>query len=154
MSSESTARTPPTPSLLATMSPSKLLSRTRLKLIASMFKQMCDAVATCHEDGVYHRDIKPDNLLFDTSTHHVVIGDFGLAVTPDELAYRRSLTKKGQMEFVGTLEYMSREVWIDGLYSEASDMFAAGCVLFEGHLARVSFLHLPIFYMLTVSPTT
>ncbi|GJE95002.1 hypothetical protein PsYK624_111800 [Phanerochaete sordida] len=63
MSSESTARTPPTPSLLATMSPSKLLSRTRLKLIASMFKQMCDAVATCHEGGVYHRDIKPENFI-------------------------------------------------------------------------------------------
>ncbi|EKM53963.1 uncharacterized protein PHACADRAFT_257482 [Phanerochaete carnosa HHB-10118-sp] len=63
MSSESTARTPPTPSLLATMSPTKLLSRTRLKLIASMFKQMCDAVAACHERGIFHRDIKPENFI-------------------------------------------------------------------------------------------
>ena len=63
LSSESTARTPPTPSLLATMSPNKLLSRTRLKLIASMFKQMCDAVAACHERGVFHRDIKPENFI-------------------------------------------------------------------------------------------
>ena len=45
------------------MSPNKLLSRTRLKLIASMFKQMCDAVAACHERGVFHRDIKPENFI-------------------------------------------------------------------------------------------
>lgn len=63
MASESSARTPPTPSLLATMSPNKLLSRTRLKLISSMFKQMCDAVAACHERGVFHRDIKPENFI-------------------------------------------------------------------------------------------
>ena len=62
-SSDSTARTPPTPSLLSTLSPSKLLSRTRLKLIASMFGQMCDAVAVCHERGVFHRDIKPENFI-------------------------------------------------------------------------------------------
>lgn len=63
MSSAETSRTPPTPSLLSNLSPSKLLSRTRLKLIASMFSQMCDAVATCHERGVFHRDIKPENFI-------------------------------------------------------------------------------------------
>lgn len=57
------ARTPPTPSLLSNLSPGKLLSRTRLKLIASMFGQMCDAVASCHDVGVFHRDIKPENFI-------------------------------------------------------------------------------------------
>lgn len=46
-----TAHTPPTPSLLSSFHPSQLLSQSRLKLIASMFSQMCDAVevspATC-----------------------------------------------------------------------------------------------------------
>jgi serine/threonine protein kinase len=63
VSSIETSRTPPTPSLLSNLSPTKLLSRTRLKLIASMFSQMCDAVATCHERGVFHRDIKPENFI-------------------------------------------------------------------------------------------
>lgn len=56
-------RPPPTPLLLSTHSQSHLLSRPRLQLIASMFKQMCDAVAACHEHGVYHRDIKPENFI-------------------------------------------------------------------------------------------
>ena len=28
-----------------------------------MFGQMCDAVAVCHERGVFHRDIKPENFI-------------------------------------------------------------------------------------------
>ena len=38
--------TPPTPSLLSSFHPQQLLSYGRLRLIASMFAQMCDAVAT------------------------------------------------------------------------------------------------------------
>jgi serine/threonine protein kinase len=56
-------RTPPTPSLLSSLAPHQLLSRTRLKLIASMFGQMCDAVAACHDVQVFHRDIKPENFI-------------------------------------------------------------------------------------------
>ncbi|THH01120.1 hypothetical protein EW026_g1511 [Hermanssonia centrifuga] len=74
--SEGTARTPPTPSLLSNLSPSKLLSRTRLRLIASMFGQMCDAVAVCHERGVFHRDIKPENFIV-TDGWSEVVGENG-----------------------------------------------------------------------------
>ncbi|KAF7790426.1 hypothetical protein EIP86_001381 [Pleurotus ostreatoroseus] len=73
ISSEISARTPPTPSLLSNLSPSKLLSRTRLKLIASMFGQMCDAVAVCHERGVFHRDIKPENFIVTDGWHDVPV---------------------------------------------------------------------------------
>jgi serine/threonine protein kinase len=59
----SSSRTPPTPSLLSNMHPSQLLSRNRLRLIASMFSQMCEAVAACHDQQVFHRDIKPENFI-------------------------------------------------------------------------------------------
>ena len=62
-SPEATSSTPPTPSLLSTSRPSRLLSYTRLRLIASMFAQMCDAVAACHDQNVFHRDIKPENFI-------------------------------------------------------------------------------------------
>lgn len=55
--------TPPTPGLLSSLHPSQLLSHTRLRLIASMFAQMCEAVATCHDASVFHRDIKPENFI-------------------------------------------------------------------------------------------
>ncbi|WVQ80412.1 hypothetical protein IAT38_002517 [Cryptococcus sp. DSM 104549] len=58
-----TSHTPPTPSLLSAFSANTLLSQRRLRLIASMFSQMCEAVAVCHDAGVSHRDIKPENFI-------------------------------------------------------------------------------------------
>lgn len=57
------AQTPPTPSLLSAFSANTLLRADRLRLIASMFAQMCEAVAVCHDIGVSHRDIKPENFI-------------------------------------------------------------------------------------------
>ena len=82
--------TPPTPGLLSSLHPSQLLSHTRLRLIASMFAQMCEAVATCHDVSVFHRDIKPENFLVtdgwalnNDGTHErkvvVKLSDFGLS---------------------------------------------------------------------------
>ncbi|KAJ7647525.1 kinase-like domain-containing protein [Roridomyces roridus] len=88
------SHTPPTPSLLSTMNPSQLLSRTRLRLISSMFSQMCEAVAACHAQQVFHRDIKPENFIV-TDGYIEVDGrrerkvivkltDFGLSTTDIE----------------------------------------------------------------------
>ncbi|KAI6131630.1 CAMK/CAMK-unique protein kinase [Pisolithus croceorrhizus] len=84
------SRTPPTPSLLASLHPTQLLSSTRLRLIARMFAQMCDAVAACHEQGVFHRDIKPENFIvtdgFVNGERRVVVklSDFGLSTTEED----------------------------------------------------------------------
>ncbi|KIJ18646.1 hypothetical protein PAXINDRAFT_161487 [Paxillus involutus ATCC 200175] len=86
----SPSRTPPTPSLLASLHPAQLLSPTRLRLIARMFSQMCNAVASCHEQGVFHRDIKPENFIvtdgFVNGERRVVVKltDFGLSTTEAE----------------------------------------------------------------------
>ncbi|KAJ8507110.1 hypothetical protein ONZ45_g10484 [Pleurotus djamor] len=93
--SDSPSRTPPTPSLLSSLDPAQLLSRTRLRLIASMFAQMCDAVAACHAQQVFHRDIKPENFIvtdgFVTLPNGrverkviVKLTDFGLSTTDIE----------------------------------------------------------------------
>ncbi|KAH9953944.1 kinase-like domain-containing protein, partial [Russula dissimulans] len=82
--------TSPTPALLSSIRPSQLLSRTRLQLIASMFAQMCEAVAACHDASVFHRDIKPENFILtdgwvlnqdDTRERKVIVklSDFGLS---------------------------------------------------------------------------
>jgi serine/threonine protein kinase len=74
-SSSFAAQTPPTPSLLSAFAANTLLSTRRLRLIASMFSQMCEAVSVCHDAGVAHRDIKPENFICCDSVELEVVAE-------------------------------------------------------------------------------
>jgi serine/threonine protein kinase len=50
-------------------------------LIRNTFLQLIDAVSYCHERGVYHRDLKPDNILVFDHGKTIKLADFGLATT-------------------------------------------------------------------------
>jgi serine/threonine-protein kinase len=77
-----------------------------------------------HRRGVLHRDVKPSNVLLDTGGV-AALSDFGLARGPD---WTR-LTADGQI--LGTPHYLAPEL-IEGLEAtEASDVYALGCVLYE-----------------------
>ncbi|KAK7057417.1 U3 small nucleolar RNA-associated protein 6 [Favolaschia claudopus] len=128
----SASRTPPTPSLLSTMNSSQLLSRTRLRLISSMFSQMCDAVAACHTQQVFHRDIKPENFIvtdgfIDVDGRRerkviVKLTDFGLSTTDVE---------SSDMD-CGSAPYMSYECRNNVAPSyrpRAADVWSLGIVL-------------------------
>ncbi|KAJ6558536.1 hypothetical protein DFH09DRAFT_1262168 [Mycena vulgaris] len=130
--SVSASHTPPTPSLLSTMNSSQMLSRTRLRLISSMFSQMCDAVAACHAQQVFHRDIKPENFIvtdgfveIDGRRERKVIvklTDFGLSTTDVE---------SSDMD-CGSAPYMSYECRNNVAPSyrpRAADVWSLGIVL-------------------------
>ncbi|CAI4038115.1 hypothetical protein SMKI_04G4550 [Saccharomyces mikatae IFO 1815] len=49
-------------------------------LVKKVFLQICSAISYCHDHGIYHCDIKPENLLLDTDDN-VFLCDFGLSTT-------------------------------------------------------------------------
>jgi serine/threonine-protein kinase len=98
-------------------------------------KQLCRALEVAHEQGVIHRDIKPQNMVVDPSGVLKVM-DFGIARLADPPA-GQGLTQEGAS--IGTPDYMSPEQ-LAGLELDArSDLYAAGVVLFECVTGRVPF---------------
>ena len=82
-------------------------------------------LAHVHAEGVLHRDLKPDNVLFRGETP--LLADFGLAKLLDE----RSLTATGAI--LGTPSYMAPEQ-IDpsrGAVDERSDVYGLGAILYH-----------------------
>jgi serine/threonine-protein kinase len=91
-------------------------------------REVADALDGAHQQGVLHRDIKPDNIL--SVSGHAVVADFGIARAVDAAAVDGNFTATGVS--LGTPTYMSPEQGaaehaIDG----RADVYSLGCVLYE-----------------------
>lgn len=88
-------------------------------------RQLCAALEHAHNAGVIHRDLKPANL-FLARSGRLKLGDFGIARDTEATA----LTAAGKT--VGTYAYMAPEQIHGGEpITGKTDLYAAGCVLFE-----------------------
>lgn len=101
---------------------------------ARVIYQTAMGLATAHDKGVIHRDIKPGNLMV-TSRGAIKIADFGIALVTQD--FSKKLTSTG--EFVGTPGYLSPEVCLGKPVDSRSDIFSLGIVLFEMLTGRMPF---------------
>lgn len=103
--------------------------RTRLRVL----RDLADAVAAAHRQGVLHRDLKPSNILIQEgdSGPRVQVVDFGIAKVLDEGGDGSAATRAGHV--IGTPEYMSPEaasLEADRVDTR-SDVYALGLVAFR-----------------------
>jgi serine/threonine-protein kinase len=90
-------------------------------------REVADALAYAHGQGVIHRDIKPENILL--SGEHALVADFGIARALGQ-ADSAPLTETGVA--IGTAAYMSPEqASASGHIDGRSDVYSLGCVLYE-----------------------
>ena len=94
--------------------------------------QVCDGLDEAHRLGVVHRDLKPQNIMIDT-TGSARIMDFGIARSLEG----KGITGAGVM--IGTPEYMSPEQVEGKEVDPRSDIYSFGVILYEMMTGRVPF---------------
>ena len=91
-------------------------------------RELCDALAHAHREGVVHCDIKPANVLFDEHGR-VRLADFGIAYVSSQLMTRQFFTSAGTA--MGTVRYMAPEQ-LEGVRDDPRvDIYALGAMLYE-----------------------
>jgi len=99
---------------------------------ANILAQVCRALEAAHNEGVIHRDLKPQNIMLD-KTGRAYVMDFGIA---------RSMLGAGMTQtgaLIGTPDYMSPEQAKGQSLDARSDLFSVGIIFYEMLSGQVPF---------------
>ncbi|XP_026922464.1 MAPK/MAK/MRK overlapping kinase isoform X2 [Acinonyx jubatus] len=92
------------------------------KRITCYMYQLCKSLDHMHRNGIFHRDVKPENILIKQDV--LKLGDFG--------SCRSVCSKQPYTEYISTRWYRAPECLLtDGFYTYKMDLWSAGCVLYE-----------------------
>ena len=95
--------------------------------------EILQALAFAHENGVFHRDVKPANVMV-LPTGAVKVMDFGLARNASEMS---SATSAG--EIVGTIAYLPPERFLGKAADARGDLYSIGIMLYETFTGSLPF---------------
>ncbi len=108
--------------------------------VAALMRQLFGALSCAHVSGVVHRDLKPANvMIIDSPSGELIkVIDFGLLkLLPGYGIASQKLTDVGFA--VGTCHYMSPEQCFSAEVDGRSDIYSAGCIMYQCLAGRVPF---------------
>jgi len=108
----------------------KMYSPLDINQIRNFTQQLLTAVSVLHSHSIFHRDIKPQNILV-TNNGILKLTDFGLA--------REYHEHKVFTTVVVTMWYRAPEILLSSPYCTSADMWSVGCILGEMALGRPLF---------------
>ena len=102
---------------------------------ARVTEGVLDALSYSHRMGIVHRDIKPANVML-TPAGDVKVMDFGIARAIADTAATMTQTQS----VIGTAQYLSPEQAQGNPVDARSDLYSAGCLLYELLTGRTPFV--------------
>jgi len=109
--------------------------------VQTLLEQVGSAIDAAHEAGIFHRDVKPANILVDRAGDRLrfKLADFGVAKMHAEVLAldRPQTTQQGQV--VGTPAYMSPSQFTGGAVDGGIDRWALAVVAYEALTGRLPF---------------
>ena len=115
--------------------------------VRRLMADVAEGLAAAHRRKVYHRDIKPGNIVLDGETGRAMVLDFGISAAASsrrpELSSR--LTEEGM--YLGTPTYMSPEQGGGQELTDKSDVYSLGILAFELLAGRPPFEGQPVAVM-------
>ncbi len=103
-----------------------------------VMRQTCKGLDHAHRAGVLHRDVKPDNILLESSPGplevNVKVTDFGTA----------HMVSDSSVDPAGTPAYLAPEVIAGARVGPSSDVYSLGCTAYELLVGKPPFHDLPV----------
>lgn len=95
-----------------------------------VFYQICVGIAQMHSLNIAHRDIKPENILVKLANHEKLENPLWIVKICD-FGFSKNIEEQEASTQLGTDGYMSPQVHLGVTYDLSTDIWSAGCVLFE-----------------------
>lgn len=100
--------------------------------IRFIISEILNGIGYVHKQGFFHRDLKPDNLLWDKNYQKLKIADFGLA--------REIRSRPPYTEYISTRWYRAPEIILrHQFYNSPVDIWAVGCIMAELYMMKPIF---------------